>query len=446
MRVRIDSLGCRLNTGEAQDLARRLASRGHRVVGPGERADLLLFNTCAVTHVAARKSRKLIRSLQRDNPDATVVVTGCYAELSPESVGELGVDAVVGNQDKDALPGILEDRGLLDDGEAIPEPDAVPIGSLLPDDRRTRAFVKVQDGCDNRCTFCIVTVARGEGRSRPADEVVEEIRHLVSLGYREAVLSGVHLGSYGQDLGSSGGLAGLVARLLRETRIPRLRLSSLEPWDLDPRFFDLWQEDRLLPHLHLPLQSGCDTTLERMARRTSQRGFASLVEAARRRVPDLAVTTDVIAGFPGETEAEFEESLEFVEAMDFAGLHVFRYSPRQGTAAARMPGQVDPAVAKERSRRVHALGERQERAFRCRHVGREMEVLWETAEPVGGALRWSGLTGNYIRVVAETPAQVDLANVVSRARLVDQVPGALVGEVAVQAAYDLSGEPRGATS
>jgi len=431
MRVRIDSVGCRLNIGEAEQLARSLAARGHRVVGPGDAADLMVFNSCAVTHVAARKSRKLIRHWRRNNPGAALVVTGCYAELSPAEVEGLGVDLVVGNRDKDELPDLLQEAGLLRAEETLPEPDAVPLqpDAGADDGRRTRAFIKVQDGCDNKCTFCIVTVARGASRSRAAADIVAEIGALVDAGYREAVLSGVHLGSYGHDRQEPDALVSLVRAILRDTEVPRLRLSSLEPWDLSDDFFALFEDnERLQPHVHLPLQSGCDATLQRMARRTDRNSFRRLVEEARRRAPDMSVTTDVIVGFPGETEAEFEASIGFVEEMEFAKLHVFRYSPRAGTAAAGMPGQVDAAAAQERSNRMHALGAELEARFRERFVGRTGEVLWESAEPRPEGLQWSGLTGNYLRVVSDPVLAVDLGNRVTETRLSGVVPGAMLGE------------------
>jgi threonylcarbamoyladenosine tRNA methylthiotransferase MtaB len=355
MRIRVDSIGCRLNISEVEEMARHFAAAGHRLVGPGDLADLYVFNSCAVTHVAARKSRQIIRQMRRANPQAGVVVTGCYAQLEPAEVEALGADLIVGNEQKDQLAALAARAGLLQDADPIPAPDGASfIGPMMGGDH-TRAFVKVQDGCDNRCTFCIVTIARGVGRSRTAAEVIAEINRLVKLGYKEAVLSGVHLGSYGHDLGDRAGLRNLVCAILAETDLPRLRLSSLEPWDLDAEFFELWQNERLLPHLHLPLQSGCDATLRRMARRTSQVEFTRLVEAARLFIPDVSITTDIIVGFPGETEAEFVESLAFVEAMAFARLHIFRYSPREGTVAARMKGQVPPPVMQERSQRMHAL-------------------------------------------------------------------------------------------
>lgn len=423
MRVRVDSIGCRLNIGEMEAMARRFAEQGHRVVGPGDAADLFVFNSCAVTHVASRKSRKILRQIRRDHPAARVVATGCHAELAAGEVEEMGIDLVVANRDKDRLPEILADRGWLRDADPLPAADEGPFADLPGS--RTRAFVKVQDGCDNRCTFCIVTVARGAGRSRPLEEVVREVEHLAGLGYREAVLSGVHLGSYGRDRDEPDGLRRLVTAVLSRTAIPRLRLSSLEPWDLAPGFFDLWEDPRLQPHLHLPLQSGCDSTLARMSRRTSQREFADLLAGARERIPDLAVSTDVIVGFPGEDDAEFDTSLAYVEEMAFSRLHVFRYSSREGTAAASMIGQVPPSVAQERSRRMHAVGARAERTWRRRHLGRRMEALWETAEESETGRRWNGLTGNYLRVVTETAPELDLHNRIEEVELAACVPGAI---------------------
>tara|TARA_B100000929_G_scaffold79852_1_gene62320 strand:+ start:370 stop:1707 length:1338 start_codon:yes stop_codon:yes gene_type:complete len=437
MRIRIDSLGCRLNIGEAEHLARVLAVSGHRIVGPGEAADLMVLNTCAVTHVAARKSRKLIRHWRRVNPTAAIIVTGCYAELSPDEVAALGADFVIGNQYKDELPSVLEEAGFLNDTQVLPSPDAFPIQSDAALggnwNGRTRAFVKVQDGCDNRCTFCIVSVARGSSRSIAVGEIVAEIRDLVQAGYREAVLSGVHLGSYGHDQNSQEGLLGLVRSILHETTIARLRLSSLEPWDLRPEFFSLWEEEpRLLPHVHLPLQSGCDDTLRRMARRTDQTSFRTLVRQAREAVPELSITTDIIVGFPGESDMEFETSFSFVEEMKFSKLHVFRYSPREGTVAAMMPGQVLPRIVQERSNRMQALGAVYEADFKARFIGRTVPVLWESAEPRPECVRWSGLTGNYIRVVAETGKDIDLTNKVTETTLVRELPGAVLGEAQIR--------------
>jgi threonylcarbamoyladenosine tRNA methylthiotransferase MtaB len=427
MRIRVDSIGCRLNISEVEEMARRFTSAGHRLVGPGEVADLVVFNTCAVTHVAVRKSRQVVRQMRRANPQAKVVVTGCYAELSPDEVGGLGADMVVGNHQKDNLPDLLAQAGFLQDADPVPAIDAAP--PYLLEDSHTRAFVKVQDGCDNRCTFCIVTLARGVSRSRPVAEVIAEINRLAGAGYREVVLSGVHLGSYGQDRGEGRGLYNLVQAILADTDIPRIRLSSLEPWDLDENFFVLGQSERLLPHFHLPLQSGCDATLRRMARRTTPKQFARLVAAARQAITDVSITTDIMVGFPGETDTEFEESIEFVEKMAFAKLHIFRYSARKGTAAAKMPGQISPGNMQERSRKMHLLNAKLEHEFRQGFIGRTLPVLWETSEPYGFGLQWSGLTDNYARVVTQTKATTNLRNRIVQTNLVALGPAALVGQL-----------------
>lgn len=388
-------------------LARALAANGHVVTDSPDEAEQIVLNTCAVTQDAVHSSRKLTRQLHKAAPEAAITLTGCYAQLAPAVASGLpGVISVAGNQEKDALAGRWEPAG---DFDLEPLQRAARVA-------RTRAFIKVQDGCDNACTFCITTVARGEGRSRPADAIVAEIGLLTALGCREAVLTGVHLGSYGLDEGRGHQLAALIRRILDETDVPRLRLSSLEPWDLTPEFFDLWRDDRLCPHLHLPLQSGCDATLRRMARRTSQAAFCDLLAAARGRMPDPAITTDVIAGFPGETEAEFEESLAFIARQGFAGMHIFRYSPRAGTPAARMRGAVDEAVKQDRSDRLHALAAESQAAYARRWLGRELPVLWEQ---VAGATEDGflnvGYTPNYLRAACVHNAA--LSHTVSRARL-----------------------------
>jgi len=426
VQVRLESIGCRLNIGEIDAMARRLAKAGHRVVGPGTQAELCILNTCTVTAIASRKSRQLIRQLKKTNPSAAVIVTGCDAELAPSEMVEIGVDLVVGNAQKERLLELAEAEGLLETASTDPDDQDLfePGGS-----NRTRAFLKVQDGCDNRCTFCVITIARGAGRSVPADAIIEELQDLQRLGYREVVLSGVHLGSYGHDLGDQRGLQRLVERALTETAVERLRLSSLEPWDLDAEFFEVFRSPRLLPHLHLPLQSGCDKTLRRMARRTSRAEFSKLVREARRAAPDLAISSDIIVGFPGETEEEFEQSITLVEELAFSRLHIFRYSQREGTLAEKLADQVPGTVAQERSRRMHALAADLENRFNSKLVGRTTDVLWETAEDQGDAVRWSGLTPNYVRVSATTTPDEDLMNVVTPTEIVEVVPGGVVGRI-----------------
>ncbi len=416
MDVFLATLGCRLNEAELERWHRDFSARGHRVVRQAEHAQVLVLNTCAVTAAAARKSRQYAGRMHRKNPGASLVMTGCYAEMDPARVAELaGVDLVVGNHDKDRLVDLVTEHI---------DPAVMPARALEPDadsshvyaDTRTRAFLKVQDGCRNRCTFCIVTILRGEERSRPVAEVVAEVNRLGAEGYREVVLTGVHLGGYGSDLGSS--LFELVQRVLAETDVPRIRLTSLEPWDLPDNFFSLWENPRLQPHLHLPLQSGCDSTLRRMARRCDTSSYRGLVDAARAGIPGLSLTTDLIVGFPGETDAEWRATYAFVESIGFAHMHIFTFSPRQGTKAARVGGQLHGDVKRERSRELHELGVQMKTAHLARFVGTRRPVLWEGhPEPEDGAHVWSGYTDNYLRVRANAPAGVPLQNVIEELTL-----------------------------
>lgn len=390
--IHLRMTGCRLNQAELDAMGREFRAQGHTLTDDPTQAEWHVVNTCAVTQQATASSRKLIRDLHRANPDAHITVTGCYAQLAPAELTALGgVVRVIDNAGKDTLVEQLT-------GQKAEVFDHEPIAREARINR-TRAFVKVQDGCENACTFCITTVARGAGRSRSLSDVLDEIRYLIAAGYQEAVLTGVHLGSTGHDLGNPNGLYEMVQAILDETDLPRLRLSSLEPWDLHPDFFSLWENPRLCRHLHLPLQSGNDKVLRRMLRRTTQVQFRELVDAARAVAPDMAITTDVIAGFPAETDEEFEDSADFIESCDFAALHVFPYSPRTGTAAARMRGHVPSEVKKARVARLIAHSEVQAEKFARRYVGQTRPVLWEN---VGGATADGfinvGYTDNYLRV------------------------------------------------
>jgi threonylcarbamoyladenosine tRNA methylthiotransferase MtaB len=420
MKVHLRMLGCRLNQSEIDTLARQFEQQGHQVVDSPETADQVIVNTCAVTHDAVKTGRRLVRDLHRANAQAEITVTGCHAQLAPQEMATLpGVVRVVGNREKAGI--VQQITG------AAPQPfDLEPHERRSPAGR-TRAFVKVQDGCDNACTFCITTVARGAGISRPADNILNEIAFLLASGYQEVVLTGVHLGSYGHDLGQRDGLRRLAARILAETDVPRLRLSSLEPWDLTPEFFELWQDERLCPHLHLPLQSGCDATLRRMRRNTTTAQFADLVASARRSIPQVSITTDMIVGFPGETDEEFNESLAFADAMQFAGMHVFRYSVRPGTPAARMRGQVADDVRRSRSAAMIALAQAGEERFMRQQLGGFAPVLWEQ---VAGATPEGfvnvGYTHHYLRVKAVHPRP--LTNLTTPTLLQNVQEGVLLGQ------------------
>ncbi len=413
MKVYLDSLGCKLNQSEVEALARGFVQAGHRLVQASEDADLCVVNTCTVTHVADRKSRQLIRRLRRGNPTARLVVTGCYAETSPQDLRAIeGVDWVVGNEDKDQLVELAS--------KSVDSETRYQSTSL----GHTRAFVKIQDGCNNRCAYCIVSLARGRERSRARQDILAEIKALEAVGYKEVVLTGVHIGGYGRDLSTD--LGQLVEDILTETTVPRLRLSSIEPWDLEPSLLRLWENPRLCRHLHLPLQSGCDATLQRMGRRYTASQYADLVATARRPIPDLALTTDVIVGLPGETAEEFAASLSFVEKMAFARTHVFKYSARHGTAAAEMSHQVPYAEKKRRSEAMLALARESSQRFHRRFLGRSLDVLWETR--CGNEVQaWSGLTDNYIRVTARS--ERDLANTITPTKLLGLTDGGMCGEV-----------------
>lgn len=379
-------------------MARQFQQQGHEIVNDPAEADQFVVNTCAVTKEASKSSRKLIRELNRLNPQAQTTVTGCYAQISPSDIAVLpGVVSVVDNTGKDTIVESIT-------GVAVEPFDHEPIARDASIPGRTRAFIKVQDGCDNACTFCITTVARGAGRSRSTAEIVHEIRQLHEMGYQEAVLTGVHLGSYGHDLDDKDGLLHLVKAILQDTEMPRVRLSSLEPWDLSENFFDLWQNPRVCRHLHLPLQSGCDATLKRMRRHTTQAEFSNLVKVARDKIPGLNISTDVIIGFPGETDEEFAISRAFIEQMDFAGMHIFRYSKRAGTPAARMKGHVSAEVKKQRSAVLHEMAFNMEQRFAQQFNKRNLSVLWEQVmgSTEDGFMN-VGYTDNYIRVGAVHP-------------------------------------------
>jgi len=412
VRVYLHSLGCRLNWSEIEAMARRLTTAGHVLVDEPAQADVCIVNTCAVTAEAERKTRHTIRALYRANPQARIAVVGCAATLSPETFARFpGVAWVVTNEEK----GEIVDRLSVPEGSE----EAERQGGL-----RTRAFIKVQDGCDNHCTYCVVRILRGPGRSRPLEEVLPEVQERVEEGYQEVVVTGVNLGSYGRDRGVERGLYRLIEAILAHTDVPRLRLSSVEPWDLDETFFRLWENPRLCRQLHLPLQAGCDATLRRMGRPITTEQYAALVETARAAISDLALTTDVMVGFPGEDEGDFVESLAFVERIGFARLHVFPFSPRPGTPAARLPDQVPVSVRRERARRMREVGDRLAETFQQRFVGREMEVLWEHRRDDG---LWHGLTDNYLRVV--TLFGEGLTGRVVRTRLAALHSGLFIGEV-----------------
>jgi len=407
MKVALDTLGCKLNQAETELLARQFAEAGYRLVSLVDEADVYILNTCTVTHIADAKSRHLLRLAHRRNPDALVVATGCYAQRVPQELAQIeGVSLVVGNDGKPHLLRLLQESGCLSSPGSIHEGLTTNYNPAF----RTRAFVKVQDGCSSLCSYCIVPLVREREKSLPVDQVVAEVGHLVSNGYREVVLTGTKIGSYSNN---SVGLKGLLERILTETGVARLRLSSLQPQEISPELIGLWSDSRLCPHFHLSLQSGSDQVLRRMNRRYSVSDYQEAVSLIRALVPDAAITTDIIVGFPGETEEEFEESYKLCQQSGFARVHVFSYSPRQGTQAAQMLQPVGDKIKKQRSQRMLALARESAQNFRQQFLGRVMPVLWEKQSDDGV---WSGLTDNYIKVYARSDE--DLSNKLLPVKLV----------------------------
>jgi threonylcarbamoyladenosine tRNA methylthiotransferase MtaB len=406
-KVALDSLGCKLNQAETELLARQLLESGYRLVSPTDKADVYILNTCTVTHIADRKSRHWLRLAHWRNPDARLVATGCYAERVPQELAQIeGVSLVLGNEAKPHLLRLLEESGLISSSAHIQQGSPTNYG----DGFRTRAFIKVQDGCDSFCSYCIVPLVRGREKSLPFNQVVAEVRYRISDSYKEVVLTGTEIGSYNYD---GVNLRGLLENILAETNITRLRLSSLQPQEICPELIELWGDNRLCRHFHLSLQSGSDGVLNRMKRRYSVSDYQKAVSLIRSLVPEAAITTDIIVGFPGETSAEFEQSYNFCQQVRFARIHVFPFSPRQGTQAARMPQPTSYKVKKERSQRMLALAKESAENFRQRFLGKTMPILWEKQS--GGI--WSGLTDNYIRVY--TKSNEDLTNKLLPVKLVE---------------------------
>ena len=421
MKVYLDTIGCRLNQAEIEKYARQFRAAGHLVVSsPGE-ADLAVINTCTVTSAAASDSRQKIHQIGR-NPGTRIFLTGCLATLDPETLLSFpGVEKCVPNPRKNDL--VEEILGLSIDNLQGMLREPVP-GKR----QRTRAFIKVQEGCDQHCTYCITRVARGKSRSIPKERVVEDIAAAEEGHAKEIVLCGVQLGSWGKDFSPQECIASLVNDVLKKTNIPRIRLSSIEPWDLDKDFFGLWENPRLCRQLHMPLQSGCQETLRRMGRKNSTAEYSQFVAEARRICPEIAITTDIMVGFPGETDKEFQESLKFVEAMKYAGGHVFVFSPRSSTPAEKMTDQIPMSIRKNRSLAMRKLLESARTAYQGSFLGKEMDVLWETGSQLSDN-KWKikGLTDNYIKVTCLTGSR--RWNVIDKVRLLSLTPDEMLGEI-----------------
>lgn len=436
-RVAFITLGCKVNQSDTQKAIADFRAAGFRIVPPSAPAEVYVVNTCSVTHVADRKSRQWLRRSARANPDALVVATGCYAESGRETLQEMEeVGLVIGYKQKDDLLGLVLERmpGYAPSSKPVVErePERTPSwaggdeGDLDPEfQARTRAMVKIEDGCNDFCAFCIIPFTRGMPRSTPTNEVVRIVRQRLEEGFKEIVLTGVHMGKYGQDHAQrkrsasdpteARDLPGVVRAVLDRTGVPRLRITSVEPTDaimMLPLLSDAQHAGRLAPHLHLPLQSGCDATLDRMKRDYTTGEYADVVRQCRISVPGISITTDLITGFPGETDEEWAATREFVREMEFSRVHVFPYSQRPGTPATSMPGQVSPEARHARTLEMMEISARMEAACAIKHLGTARPVLWESRSEDG---TWHGLTDNYLR--AHTRHCGDLQNAITPALL-----------------------------
>ena len=422
MKVYFDTVGCRLNQAEIERYAAQFAALGHELVPDAASADMVIVNTCSVTAAAASDSRGKIRSAAKEG--AQVVVTGCWSSMEPEIAAAMeGVSHVIPNGEKDDLT-----AAVLGVGKELFDKEPLMRVVLPGIHARTRAFIKVQDGCDNHCTFCGTHIVRGKSRSVAKSRILQDVQAAVNAGGKEIVLAGVNLGAWGLDLEPAEELADLVEFLLRESDIPRIRLSSLESWNLSDRFLRLWEDRRMCPHFHLPLQSGSASVLKRMARRTTLDEFRRLVMTSLSINPAFAITTDVIAGFPGETDGEFQETMDFVRSLPFAGGHIFPYSPRPGTAAARMRDQLPKALQRERAKALRDLFAVKSAEFENKYIGTTRQVLWESTERLGDDL-WEthGLTDNYLTVKCSFPEPV--RNRIDTVRLISAQDGVMTGIV-----------------
>lgn len=407
MKIFLDVIGCRLNQSEIETYANHFRALGHQVVSEPGQADVAIINTCTVTVKAAADSRKRLRRASREGA-REVIATGCWATLEPEAALRLpGVTQVFLNDQKESLVARILNKS----------PEEISalqfVRTPLPGERgRTRAFIRVQEGCDNHCTYCLTRFARGRSRSRSLPDIDKDIQAALAGGTKEIVLTGVQLGGWGRDLNSPRSVKDLLASILGKHSVSRVRLSSIEPWEFDGSMLSLWHDNRLCRHLHIPLQSGSDRILKRMGRPITSEAYVQLVKKIRTVIPDVAITTDVIAGFPGEDENDFTATKSLVEAVGFAGGHVFTYSPRPGTAAYEMEGRVLHQLAKARNAALRSLFNQMSSAYRERFIGRTLPVLWESSNKTeDGHWRLSGLSDNYIRLFST--ASADLWNIIS---------------------------------
>ncbi|HJV35964.1 tRNA (N(6)-L-threonylcarbamoyladenosine(37)-C(2))-methylthiotransferase MtaB [Geomonas sp.] len=422
-RIAITTLGCKINQFESAAMTEALQQEGYRMVPFSEIADIYVINSCTVTAKTDAESRRLIRRATRLNPEARVVVTGCYAQMAGDELLSVpGVNLILGNSEKRDIVSFVREMGdqplaVVSDISQERSGQGARLESFA---EHTRAFLQVQNGCDARCAYCIVPFARGTSRSVTPDEALEAMASFVTQGFKEIVLTGIHLGAYGLDLAPPTDLLGLLRKAQEQSLVPRLRIGSVEPTEVPPQLVEFMATSRMVcPHLHLPLQSGSDGVLSRMNRGYDTSLYREVVDSLVQAIPDISIGADLIAGFPGETEEEFEETCRFVESLPLAYLHVFPFSVRPGTAAAAMKPQLHPKLIKERAERLRLLSERKRDAFAERFVGRELPVLVQ---------RDKGLTRNYLPVLIE--GVEELVNSEVTVLITEAQHGELVGRLA----------------
>lgn len=429
------TLGCKVNQADTASMEAIFRSSGYKVVPFTEQAEVYLINTCVVTNEGQRKSRQIINRAIRKHPLSLVVVTGCYPQTALEEVKAIeGIDVIIGNQERGRIVELVEQALARKTDEVLDNVQKMTVDTKFEEigvgteTDKTRAFLKIQEGCNQYCTYCIIPYARGPLRSRSLESIKEEIGKLVAAGYKEVVLIGIHLGCYGKELAKEGialTLYDAVKAALSVPGVKRLRLGSLESVEVEPRLLQLMQEDsRLQRHLHLPLQSGCDKILKSMHRPYDTEKFRQLLKDIREVLPDVAITTDVIVGFPGETEADMETTRSFAEECGFAKMHIFPYSKRKGTPAASMPEQVEEKIKSERAAKLAELDVKLHHRALASKLGTVEEVLFE--QPVDSS-HIEGLCGPYMRVVVEAP--VELCGEIASVKLVSIQDDWLVGEL-----------------
>jgi len=404
------TLGCKVNQYETEAMIESFEKAGYEIVEYTDYSDIYVINTCTVTNMGDRKSRQIIRRALELNPDAFIAVVGCYSQIAPGEVLDIpGVRLVVGTNERSRLVELVESTmemresiSLVNDIMEVKEFEEMPIKNYKS---RTRAFLKIQEGCDQYCTYCIIPYARGHIRSRKPESIMAEVRELAGAGFREVVLTGIHVASYGKDLGDIS-LIEIIERVHGIEGIERIRMSSVDPNVMTEEFISrLSRLPKICRHFHLSLQSGCDETLKRMNRKYNTEDYKRVVGKLREVFPGVALTTDLIVGFPGETDEEFRQTVQFIEDISFSGMHIFKYSPREGTPASKYKNQVRPQVKEARSKLIAEIAQKHEDSFKKSLLGRSMTVLYENSLGENNGC-YEGLTDNYIRVVSESPEDI----------------------------------------